>query len=419
MPQPATPPTATVTLERLRSHWAHRSGLCEPVDATMPEVLQRCGWQRTLGGVDAYLGLAARGPAFSTTAVDAALAQGEVFVVPAARSCIYVVPARQRAAALRFGFAQYRKRALKDCEKAGVRAEELQRMVDAAAALVSSKPTTTDNLRDAMPPGVVHSLGAAGKKVGLSTAFPVALRFLEGQGLAVRVPEQGHLCNERYAWVQPATNPLAHVTDDAAELTKTLARHYFAVAAAATLKDFANWAGTSQKDAAAAVEGLDLAPVAVSGRPDPVLVPRAALAALLGPPPAIATPRLLSMVDAVVDLHLPFADWVDPAHHDVHLPGQGYKPTPIRDLNSCWQRTVFDDGRIVGVWEWDADRAAIVTATFQPLPPARRDRLAAECARIGSLIAQLGDARAFGLDTVATVGSRAQWVAKLAQSWSN
>lgn len=78
-------------------------------------------------------------------------------------------------------------------------------------------------------------------------------------------------------------------------------------------------------------------------------------------------------------------------------------------------RAILDDGRLVGVWEFDPSVDRIVTASFAALHPDSAAALAAECARLEAFFARLGDARAYRLDSIDSLVQRARWVRDLAR----
>ena len=88
---------------KLQAWWAHKQGLdgdLEGLEAS--QVLERTGWARSIGGVGPYLTLFARA-GVSREAADSAAAALEIYELPSARGCTYVVPASDFALALRAG----------------------------------------------------------------------------------------------------------------------------------------------------------------------------------------------------------------------------------------------------------------------------------------------------------------------------
>jgi hypothetical protein len=88
---------------KIRSWWAHRQSLDSPLAGKpAPEVLQRAGWARSVGGSNPYLTL------FSCAGldrenIDAAVAKMEIHELPSARGRTYLLPASDFALGLTVG----------------------------------------------------------------------------------------------------------------------------------------------------------------------------------------------------------------------------------------------------------------------------------------------------------------------------
>lgn len=411
----ASPAPVRVPLERARAFWVSRQGLAASQQGTLGEVVARTGWLRTLGGVDAYLALRARVPGLPRQAADAASEALALRVLPAVRNCIYLVPAVHADLALATAAAAFRPRTEREVEKAGATWAE----VEACAAAVLEQlgePATTDALRRLLPPGTVRSLGEAGKKVGLSSVLPAALRHLELSGRVERTLEGGRLDTERYLW-RRAAGPApsgALFAEDAAARDSELLRLFLSWSGPATLKEFAAWSGVSSRDAAAASRLLDLRAVAVEEHAPDALVLAADLPALLEAPQPRGA-RLLSFEESLLVAHGGPRLLAAPEDHGRPLDAWGTaKASTLGTATHVSQRTVLVDGRVAGYWELDADAGRVVTGLFRPLPPRARDEVAAlaeSTARF--LLEQVGHARSFSLDTDEGVRRRARAVAAM------
>src|SRR5262249_53121959 len=158
-------------------------------------------------GVDAYLAVRARAPKMTRADLEALVEASRVQVIPAVRGCIYLVPRAHVALALRFAEDMVKKRNERELEKVGVTAKEIAEAGKAIVKAIGRAAMTADALRKALPAGAVRSLGEVGKKVGISSTLPVALRELEFQGKIERALEGGRLDTERYAWRIPKKSP--------------------------------------------------------------------------------------------------------------------------------------------------------------------------------------------------------------------
>lgn len=412
-------PAYTLTPRHARQVMLAAQGLPAAPGADLLPTLERTGFVRTLGGVDVYLAARARVPGMTRADLDAAVAANRVQVVPAARGCIYLVPRRHVAAALRFADLRTRARAKREHEKAGIRPGELD---DVGAAVVETLgaqgPLTTSALRAALPDGTARSLGAPGKKVGISSTLPPALRQLEFAGRLERTLEAGRLDTERYLWRVPTVNPFdeSPVPEDVAELNARIGEVFFRAAGLATVKQFAAWAGIPQRDAKAALERLDVLPLALENDKDLYFALEELRDALEDDAPAPAGVALLPFEDNLVALHGGPAVLTDPAHHGIEVPvwGRG-KGTTVGDAKHSALRSVVAGGELAGFWEFDPDAEEVAVACFAAVDGALGERLADAAADTGRFLARdLGHGKSFSLDTDDDLRKRAGIVRGLA-----
>ena len=187
-------------------------------------------------------------------ALDQAVEAARLQVIPAVRGCIYLVPRSEVPLVLRVAEGEYRSRTERELQRAGVREEEVTALGAQVLKALAGGPLSPDGLRKALPEGAVRSLGERGKKLGMSSPLPTALRYLEFEGGKVeRTLEGGRLDSERYQWRLPAKNPFtgAKVPGDAVNRHAAVARRFFQSAGPATLRELCNWTALAQKDARA------------------------------------------------------------------------------------------------------------------------------------------------------------------------
>ncbi len=406
-----------IPLERARAFWHRRQGLAEPGKGNIEEFLATTSWPRTLGGVDVYLAVRARKPGMSRQEMDEAVAQSRIQVIPAVRGCIYVVPRPQVPLVLRIAEDQARKRMEREMEKVDVKLSELADVGEAVLKALRKGPLTTDALRKALPEGTVRSLGEKGKKIGVSSTLPPALRHLEFEGKIERTLDKGRLDTERYLWRIPAKNPFtgAKVPADAAKRNALLAEIFFRQAGPVSVADFAAWSALSQRDARAAIEELPVVPVVVEGYADEAFVMEKDLAELKAPAPASTSVSLLSFEDNYLTFHGGPGLLVDPKHHKREVAKWGNtKGTTLGDAKHVASRTVLDADRLVGFWEFDPSSGKIVFATFDPLPPKRKKAVEERTEDVATFLKEeLGHARSFSLDSMEQVQERADAIKKM------
>jgi hypothetical protein len=412
-------PVLRVPLTRARAHWWRLQGLASPASAPIAEVIAKTGWLRTLGGVEVYLAARARKPKCGRAELDAASEALDVQVVPAVRSCIYLLPRVHVPLALRFADALWRKRTERDLERAGSSWKEVAEVADAVRGALD-RPLNTDGLRKALPAGSVRSLGDRGKKVGLSSPLPVALRDLEFSGEVERTLEGGRLDTERYLWRRPKKNPVkgAKLTSTEAELAASIAEIFFSQMGATTTRHFAEWAGLSLTDAKAALAGLPLTPVAVDGYAEDAFVLTSQASDLQKAEADSGKVTLLAFEDNYTTVHGGPALFTEAAHHGMRVESWGMgQATTLGAAKHLSNRGVLAGDRLVGFWEFDPEVGEIVVALLDKVPAATRSKIDAACDALARFLKdELGHARSFTLDTDEMLRKRAQGLRTLAKS---
>ncbi len=371
----------------LRAWWWHRQGLDGSLAHASPAaVLARSGWARSVGGANPYLSLFARAGT-SRQAADDAVASMDIYELPSARGCTYVIPAAHFGLGLQLGrgAAEGEVRVL---EKLGVPRSEVEAVGAAVLSVLDSggvhDPAQLKNeLGDQ-----VRNLGEEGRKRGQTTTLPAALGLLQAAGEIRRVPVNGRLDQQRYAYVrwQP---PSSGLTDD--EARAELARLYFDWTGPATLANFRWFSAFTVAQAKAAVAGLNL--VALG---DGLLAPPA-LAENLASFQAPKKPQfaLLAGIDALILLRRDVPSLVDPADAALAVPGEKLQVGGLSDLSD---HAIVDRGRMVGLWQYEVDSGEVVTWLLGGAKPdaALREQIACTQAFVRD---EIGDARSFSLDS--------------------
>lgn len=411
-------PGATLRLSRRQARAAvfAAQGLLAP-GRDLAAVLEETGFVRTLGGIDVYLALKARLPQLRRAEVDAAVIGHRAQVLPAARGCIYLLARRHAPLALKVAELLSTPRELREHEKAGIRAGEVEEIAAAVRELLRSKgPLATTAIRQALPAGLVRGLGEAGKKLGISSPLPAALRRLEFQGELERTLEDGRLDSEKYLWRATAENLFAGagLPQDPAGLFARFAEIFFRAAGLASRKSFADWAGFSQKDAQAAIDGLGLLPIEVEGEKE-LFHALPGRENLLATPPEEAESAIafLPFEDNAHALRGGMAFLTDPEHREVEVQswGMGGKKVKLGDAKHAQLRSLLADGRLAGFWEYDPDSRDVVVGLMPGASPATRQRAEEKAAAAATFIAEdLGHGRSFSLDTDQALRERAAYL---------
>lgn len=368
---------------------------------SLADVVAATGWIRTLGGVDGYLALRARQPGLRRAAVDEAIRSGALQVIPAVRGCIYLVPRAEVPLALRIAEAVFRPSAERDLKKVGASWKLIEEVAAAAKAALQAGPLSPDALRKALPAGAVPSFGEAGKKAGIASPLPMALRTLEFAGAVRRTLPDGRLDSERYVWQLTTQSPFtgARIPDEPAARLAELAAIFFRHAAPASVRSFAEWSALPLRDCRAAVASLGLVPIAVSGAAEP----HYGYAEDLVPTEPSGAVRLLPFDDNYHTDHGGPAPLVDPAWHALTVPVWGAMRGEGGTLGTSKHvslRSICIGPELAGFWEYDPDGGEISAKPFSVLKKTQRDALAEACSELAAFLRdELGHGRSFSLDT--------------------
>lgn len=418
MAEKKSTPAAARRLDRSQAKAAvfAAQGLLAP-GRDLAAALEENGFVRTLGGIDVYLALKARLPGLRREQVDAAVIEHRAQVLPAARGCIYLLARRHAPLALKVAETLSSPREQREHEKAGIRPGEVDEIAAAALELLRSKgPLSTNGIRQALPDGMVRSLGEAGKKLGISSPLPGALRRLEFRGDLERTLEDGRLDSEKYLWRATPKNLFegADLPEEKSRLFARFAEIFFGAAGLATRRSFADWAGLSQKDAQAAMDGLGLLPLEVEGEKELFYaLPRNEALLATDPEAAAAAIAFLPFEDNAHALQGGMAFLADREHHSLEVQsfGMGAKKVKLGEAKHALLRSILAEGRLAGFWEYDPDTRGIALALLPGAAQNTRARAEEKAAGLAQFIAQdLGHGRSFSLDTDKNLRERAAYL---------
>jgi hypothetical protein len=239
-----------------------------------------------------------------------------------------------------------------------------------------------------------RSLGADGKKKGLTTTLPLALGRLQTEGRIRRVPVNGRLDQQRYKYVRWTPSPLGSPPQSLDAAFTELGRHFFRWVGPATLGEFQWFAGLGVKAAKQAVESLG--PVPAEPGSDRLLLPDDAAAFTSFEAPTTAQYVLVSSLDPITANRREMQSLIDDRDRErpVMVDATSRALGGLADLPS---HAILDRGQIVGLWEFDPDANEIVWATFSR----KRDKKLSDAVDETQTFVreQLGDARSFSLDS--------------------
>jgi len=385
------PASAILTPERLRAWAWHMQGLDGSLTGkTSEEVLDHAGWARSVGGANPYLTLFARA-GISREQADSDVKALRIHELPTARGCTYVLGQADYAWALQIG----RDAAIapfKVLARLGVERGEITLLEDEVehALKEAGGPMDPKQLRDVLGDSV-RSLGEEGKKKGASTTLPTALGLLQADGRIRRVPVNGRLDQQRYAYTAWDLAP-SGLDDDGAR--RLLLERYLRWTGGATFKQ-TQWFTAftvAQSKAALAILGAVEVPTA-SG--DVLWMLPADVERLADfEEPGDEQIQLLAGTDSLVLHRRNSADMF--ADEDK---GKKVLDTTLALQADLPDHPILDRGRIIGLWQYDPGKERIAAWTFAKPTSAVTTRIAEAEAWIRD---ELGDFRSFSLDSPAS-----------------
>ncbi|NVB84140.1 MAG: hypothetical protein HOV81_37540 [Kofleriaceae bacterium] len=401
--------TRSLPLSQTRAHWWSRQRLGGAPKASLVEAIATSGWLRTLGGVDVYLAARARHAGMKRTDLDKLVHAGELRVVPAARGCIYLVPGSIVPDLMAWNADDFRASTKKDLEKAGKSLKDVEAIMPLVERALAKGPLSTDAIRKQLG-SAIPSFGEAGKKVGLSSPLPPALRMLENAGTIERTLDGGKLDSTTYLWRKVSGKPARPSKDPFAAIVTA----FLGFAGPATVAQIAAWSGRAQRDIKAVLAKLPVTSIAVADLGEAfVLSDQLAAVKAAKSPSGIAA---LAFEDNYLVNHGGLGVVSDPKHHAIEIAiWGGSKPETIGEAEHVLSRTIVVDGLVAGFWEVDPAANAAVWTTFDAAPSAlakKIDDVVQDAARF--LLDEVGHARTYTQDSMELVQERANRIKKRA-----
>jgi hypothetical protein len=394
-------------LTKLRAWWWHRQGLDGSLrGADAATALDRAGWVRSVGGANPYMALFARGR-ISKDAVDAAAASLQIYELPSARGCTYVLPKDDFDLGLRVGQGFGDAATLATAKKfLGVTDEEVELLCQSVLEALSSSEKDPAQLREAVGDRV-RNLGDAGKKRGLTTTLPIALGLLQSRGDIRRVPVDGRLDQQRYRYARWQPSPLAGIQADDNEAYTALARHFFRWIGPARASNFQWFSGLGVRAARNAREPLELEEIDDGW----LILPEDRDEWERFEAPSEPQYELVMGLDNLILHRRDLASLVD-VQGSTAVRAQQVAGSALGSPDLEHQ-AIFDRGRLIGMWDYDPEAQAIVYATFEAADAALKQVIGETEAFTRD---QLGDARSYSLDSVASRQPRLQKLREMAKA---
>ncbi len=348
---------------------------------TVADVVGRGGWIPSAGGTGPYLAIRARIPSITRQEVDdAVFDRMEVLELPSVRDTACLVPRADAGLALAAG----RRSLAERLRKLPVDRRDIESLGARILKVIGDGVFTTDQLRRALPPGSIADLGDAGKRLGITSTLPAALKILQSEGRVLRTNAEQRLDGKTHLYRRW---PAEIDTTPPPDLDRALAVRFLAWSAPGEIDDFAWWAGIGKRVAKEAMGPLRVDDVS--------LPPRRRDDAIL----------LLPFRDNLFGLHRGLEPFVE--DEDAEVMDTGGRAIPASEAEMLHHNAIVVGGVLRGIWEFDGEK--IVSKTFGKAPRG----LDAALAEMETFIReQLGDHKYYAFDSGATRAKRVEFVGR-------
>jgi hypothetical protein len=346
---------------------------------TVAEVVDRGGWIPSAGGTGPYLAIRARIPAISRQDVDdAVFGRMEVLELPGVRDTAFLVPYADAGLALAAG----RRTLAERLRKLPVDLHAIESLGAKILKVIDDGVFTTDQLRRALPPSSIEDLGEAGKRLGITSTLPAALKLLHAEGRVLRTNAEQRLDGKTHLYRRW---PKEIDTTPPPDLDRALATRFLSWSAPATIDDFAWWAGIGKRAAKEAMGPLRVDNVALPPRrTDDGIV-------------------MLPFRDNLFGLHRGLEPFVE--NDDAEVMDTSGKAVSASETEMLHHNAIVVSGVLRGIWEYDGEQ--LVTKLFGKAPRGLNDAIAEMETFIRE---QLGDHKYYAFDSGSTRMKRVEFV---------
>jgi hypothetical protein len=361
--------------------WLERQLLPPRGGVSVADVIDRAGWIPSAGGTGPYLAIRARIPSIDRQDVDdSVFGRLEVLELPGVRDTAFLVPRADAGLALAAGRRAYDER----LRKLPVDRRVIEALGEKILKTIGDGAFSTDQLRRALPPGSIQDLGEAGKRLGITSTLPAALKLLQAEGRVLRTNDERKLDGKMHLYRRW---PKEIDTTPPPDLDRALAQRFLTWAAPATVEDFAWWAGIGKRAAKEAIGPLRV--------DDVVLPPRRRDDGIV----------LLPFRDNLFCLHRGLEPFVEDEEAEV-MDTSG-KAVNASETEMLHHNAIVVSGVLRGIWEFDGNR--IVAKVFGKAPRGLDDAIADMETFIRE---QLGDHKYYAFDSGSTRMKRVEFVRK-------
>src|SRR5438876_1429742 len=391
----------SVPLAHLNAWRMRRQFLDHPFTSkNLLDLVKSIGWVYSPGCSTPYLSLWARTPSFKAEDLNRLVFDDRKLIqLETLRGCTMLVPRDQANIALRIRTRTFTELGKQARQQMPINDAEMEKVKGAILKSLHSGAKTAEQLQQAVPANLVRDFGTELKRIGLTNSLSLAINLLKEEGKLLKQQSKRRLDSMDYSFVLtsnalPEADPLSLRIEEACA---QLAHQYFKAEAPARVKDFAWWAGINVTDAIRGAGEIKpkLVPLAVEGSADEFLISESDSDALLSFQPQESAISFIPYRDTFLKGQREIVSrFVSTEHAD--KPFSRWKGKLINDPLA----TIIQDGRVIGVWEWNEDDEEVDLLLFDPSIPKTVEKTVRK--RAGELAnfirSNLGEVRLQGLD---------------------
>jgi hypothetical protein len=390
-----------VSLQQINAWRMHRQFLDRPFPSKdIVELVKAIGWVYSPGCSTPYLACWARMSSFKVEDLNKLVFDERQLVqLETLRGCTMLVPKNQAEIALKIRTRTFTELSKQARQQMPISDPDMEKLKVAILKALQNGPRTPEHIRTAVPAPLVQDFGAELKRIGLTNSLTLAINLLKEEGKLIKQQAKKRLDVTEYSLaltgnVLPQADPFNLRMENACA---QLATQYFRAEAPARVKDFAWWAGINVTDAikGAAEVKPKLVPIAVEGTKDEYLIGEADVDEFLAFELRENAINFIPYRDTYLKGQREVVDRFVPNEH-ADKPFSRWKGKLINDPLA----TIVQDGRVIGVWEWNEEEEEVDLLLFDPsIAKAAMKVIRKRADELASFIRNnLGDVRLQGLD---------------------
>ena len=390
-----------VSLQQINAWRMHRQFLDRPFPSKdIVELIKAIGWVYSPGCSTPYLACWARMSSFKVEDLNRLVFdERQLIQLETLRGCTMLVPKNQAEIALRIRTRTFTELSKQARQQMPISESDMEKLKLAVLKALHSGPRTPEQIRTAVPTPLVEDFGPELKRIGLTNSLTLAINLLKEEGKLIKQQAKKRLDVTEYslaltANVLPQADPFNLRMEHACA---QLATQYFRAESPARVRDFAWWAGINVTDAikGAAEVKPKLVPIAVEGTKDEYLIGEADVDEFLAFELRDNAITFIPYRDTYLKGQREVVDRFVPNEH-ADKPFSRWKGKLINDPLA----TIVQDGRVIGVWEWNEEEEEVDLLLFDPsISKAAMKIIRKRADELASFIRNnLGDVRLQGLD---------------------